>query len=207
MPAEAKEDKIPEHKIVLFGSGSVGKSAFIFQYMENVFVESYDPTLEDSYRKETQIDGKSVILDIMDTAGQEELVSLRDQYIRTSDGFIVVYSIDNKQTFGVVSDFVNRILRTRNADPSPGIPIIIVGNKCDLEDRREISKTEGEEIANKFGIPFYEASAKTRYNIEEIFIAISRLISKWHWNDVVDSQAKKPKENRVEKKKGCCEIL
>lgn len=207
MPAEATDDAIPEHKIVLFGAGSVGKSAFIFQYMENVFVESYDPTLEDSYRKETQIDGKSVILDIMDTAGQEELFSLRDQYIRTSDGFIIVYSIENKQTFGVVGDFITRILRTRNTDPQPGLPIILVGNKCDLEENREISKTEGEEIANKFGIPFYEASAKTRYNIEEIFIAISRLISKWDWAELGDAEEKKPKDHRTERKSKCCVIL
>ncbi|EFC48819.1 ras family small GTPase [Naegleria gruberi] len=170
-----KEKSKEEVKIVVFGSGGVGKSALIVQ-IQNVFVEHYDPTLEDSYRKDAIIDKKEVILDILDTAGQEEFHTLRDQYIRQGEGYIIVYSITNRSSFEEAYQFIDHILQTKGLEESEysnaknSIAIILVANKSDLESDRAVTKEESTELCQRFGgIQFYEASAKTRMNVEEIF--------------------------------------
>ena len=82
-----------ECKIVLLGSGAVGKSSLTVQFVQGVFVEKYDPTIEDSYRKQIEVDGMACILEILDTAGTEQFASMRDLYIKNGQGFIFVYSI------------------------------------------------------------------------------------------------------------------
>merc|ERR1712048_925904 len=82
-----------EYKITVLGSGGVGKSALTIRLITGTYEANYDPTIEDSYRKQVQIDGKPALLDILDTAGQEEYAALQDQWIREGDGFLIVYSI------------------------------------------------------------------------------------------------------------------
>ncbi len=120
---------------------------------------------------------KPIVLDILDTAGQEEFHSLRDQYIRQGDGYIIVYSVTNRQTFDEVVQFLEQIVESKELeDTTPEhlaaeIPIVLVGNKCDLEKERQITFEEGQQLADKYGkIQFYEASAKTRKNVHEIFL-------------------------------------
>ena len=88
-----------EYKIVVLGSGGVGKSALTVQFVQGIFVEKYDPTIEDSYRKQVEVDGQQCMLEILDTAGTEQFASMRDLYIKNGQGFIVAYSITNHQTF------------------------------------------------------------------------------------------------------------
>lgn len=87
------------YRLVVLGDGGVGKTALTIQLCLNHFVESYDPTIEDSYRKQVVIDEEPCILEVLDTAGQEEYTALRDQWIRDGEGFVLVYSIAQRSTF------------------------------------------------------------------------------------------------------------
>eukprot|EP00761_Pharyngomonas_kirbyi_P010184 gb/GECH01010202.1/.p1 GENE.gb/GECH01010202.1/~~gb/GECH01010202.1/.p1 ORF type:complete len:197 (+),score=35.17 gb/GECH01010202.1/:1-591(+) len=182
MPQRNEEDE--EIKLVVFGSGGVGKSALIVQFIQGVFVEQYDPTLEDSYRKECEQDGHKLILDILDTAGQEEFKTLREQYIRQGDGYMVVYSITNRDSFEEVELFIEQIIQSRDLDDTPSsksqhhpkLPIVLVGNKADLDQQRKVPTEEGEELARKYGIKFFESSAKSRLHVEDTFHAVARIV-------------------------------
>jgi len=152
-------------KLVVLGEGGVGKSALTIQFTQNQFIKDYDPTIENSYRKQITVDGKPSMLDILDTAGQEEYSVMRDQYIRTGMGFLIVYSIANRDSFESMDDFYQQILRVKDTV----YPMVLVGNKADLEDQRKVQTWEGEALAKKWGCRFYETSAKTKQNIDTVF--------------------------------------
>jgi len=160
-------------KLCCLGDGGVGKTSITIQLCSNHFVEMYDPTIEDSYRKQMVIDDEACMLEILDTAGQEELTALRDQWIRGAEGFIIVYSITSRTSFDQVTQFMHQILRVHDVE---NMPMVIVGNKCDLEEVREVSSHEGRELAKTTRASFLEASAKTRQNIEEIFGVVVRSV-------------------------------
>ena len=138
-------------------------------------MEEYDPTIEDSYRKQVVIDGHTCLLEILDTAGQEEFTALRDQWIRECEGFIIIYSIISSLSFHQVEVFKRQVVRVKDKE---NLPMMLVGNKCDLEDEREVSFAEGTALAEKLGCQFKEASAKTRVNVEEAFYDLVRAIRK-----------------------------
>ena len=105
-----------ENKIVVLGGGGVGKSALTIRLVTDNFLEEYDPTIEDSYRKQVSIDNTVALLDILDTAGQEEFASMQDQWIREGKGFLLVYTITSQQSFDEMKTFYKNILRTKDAD-------------------------------------------------------------------------------------------
>eukprot|EP01111_Echinosteliopsis_oligospora_P001901 TRINITY_DN1278_c0_g1_i1.p1 TRINITY_DN1278_c0_g1~~TRINITY_DN1278_c0_g1_i1.p1 ORF type:complete len:195 (-),score=47.34 TRINITY_DN1278_c0_g1_i1:132-716(-) len=153
-------------KLVLVGSGGVGKSCLTIQFIAQRFVDEYDPTLEDSYRKQTTVEGDEYVLDIYDTAGQEDFSAVRDQYMRTGHGFLCVYSITYAQSFREVSKLHSHILKVKDLDQ---VPFVLVGNKCDLVEYREVPKADGETLAKKINCKFMEASAKDRINVDQSF--------------------------------------
>jgi len=167
------------YKIVLLGDGGVGKSCLTIQLTQNQFVNEYDPTIENSYRKVINVDSEPCVMDILDTAGQEEYRVLQDQYIHRGEGFMILYSITSKHSFDLVSKFHHKIHVVK--DEEEYFPMVIVGSKCDLEDSREVSTEEGKELAKKFRCPFFETSAKVRTNVEESFIEVVREIKKRRW--------------------------
>eukprot|EP00486_Rosalina_sp_Unknown_P016042 CAMPEP_0201593352 /NCGR_PEP_ID=MMETSP0190_2-20130828/190982_1 /ASSEMBLY_ACC=CAM_ASM_000263 /TAXON_ID=37353 /ORGANISM="Rosalina sp." /LENGTH=147 /DNA_ID=CAMNT_0048052503 /DNA_START=21 /DNA_END=461 /DNA_ORIENTATION=+ len=136
-----------EYKIVVLGGGGVGKSALTIRLVTDNFLEEYDPTIEDSYCKQVPVDGIPALLDILDTAGQEEFSSMQDQWMREGQGFLLVYSITNAQTFDEVELLREKILRTKDCDPAH-IPIVLVGNKCDLENDRQVPKEKGQALCD-----------------------------------------------------------
>lgn len=91
----------------------------------------------DSYRKQCDIDDETALLDVLDTAGQEEYSAMREQYMRTGEGFLLVYSITSRQSFEEITTFQQQILRVKDKDY---FPMVVVGNKCDLEGEREVSR-------------------------------------------------------------------
>lgn len=163
-----------EYKLVVVGGGGVGKSALTIQLIQSQFVDEYDPTIEDSYRKQYNIDDEQVLLDILDTAGQEEYSAMREQYMRTGEGFLLVYSIDSKSSLDELTSFYEQIQRVKEIE---NVPVLIVGNKCDLENERQVSYEEGELLAKSFNnCKFMETSAKQRINVEEAFYELVRSI-------------------------------
>uniref|UniRef100_A0A8B9K7N0 RAS like proto-oncogene B n=1 Tax=Astyanax mexicanus TaxID=7994 RepID=A0A8B9K7N0_ASTMX len=93
------------HKVIMVGSGGVGKSALTLQFMYDEFVEDYEPTKADSYRKKVVLDGDEVQIDILDTAGQEDYAAIRDNYFRSGEGFLLVFSITEQESFSATSEF------------------------------------------------------------------------------------------------------
>uniref|UniRef100_A0AAQ4Q3A1 GTPase KRas n=1 Tax=Gasterosteus aculeatus aculeatus TaxID=481459 RepID=A0AAQ4Q3A1_GASAC len=147
-----------EYKLVVVGAGGVGKSALTIQLIQNHFVDEYDPTIEDSYRKQVVIDGETCLLDILDTAGQEEYSAMRDQYMRTGEGFLCVFAINNTKSFEDIHQYREQIKRVKDSDD---VPMVLVGNKCDLP-ARTVDTRQAQELARSYGIPYIETSAKTR---------------------------------------------
>lgn len=149
----------------MLGEGGVGKTAFSVRLFWDKFVVEYDPTIEDAYKKEYKIDNKEIVIEIIDTAGQEEYSSaLQDKFIRSGEGFLCVYSITSMQTFKKIKDLRERITWTLDND---NVPMVLIGNKSDLEEQREVSREQGEALAKEFKCPFFEASAKNAVNVAD----------------------------------------
>jgi len=187
------------YKLVLVGLGGVGKSCLTIQFISQRFIEDYDPTLEDSYRKHVTVDEDECLLDIYDTAGQEDFSAVRDQYMRTGDGFLCVYSVTHYASFMEVSSLHDHILRVKDSEE---VPFVLVGNKCDLEPSREVSKEKGQELANKLRCKFLESSAKDRLNVSESFYELVRAIKKYRINHQPKAVAE-PTASATKKKGGC----
>merc|ERR1712000_239266 len=111
-----KMSNTTEYKMVVVGDGAVGKSSLTVQLISHHFMEFYDPTIEDSYRKQTHIDEELALLDILDTAGQDEYSAMRDQYMRTGQGFMLVYDITSRATFNNLAAFAEQISRVKDAN-------------------------------------------------------------------------------------------
>ncbi|XP_046406006.1 ras-related protein Rap1 [Ischnura elegans] len=178
-----------EYKIVVLGSGGVGKSALTVQFVQGIFVEKYDPTIEDSYRKQVEVDGQQCMLEILDTAGTEQFTAMRDLYMKNGQGFVLVYSITAQSTFNDLQDLREQILRVKDTDD---VPMVLVGNKCDLEDERVVGKDQGVTLARMFSCAFMETSAKAKINVNDIFYDLVRQINK-----------KSPEKKLKTKKKAC----
>ncbi|EHB11220.1 Ras-related protein M-Ras [Heterocephalus glaber] len=253
-------DNLPTYKLVVVGDGGVGKSALTIQFFQKIFVPDYDPTIEDSYLKHTEIDNQWAILDgkprppalipvisgahrsaesrdleeetldsglavtrreegdwrslyleplsalkalpvwpgvfsfrahvaaaqqgegeessvkqeVLDTAGQEEFSAMREQYMRTGDGFLIVYSVTDKASFEHVDRFHQLILRVKDRE---SFPMILVANKVDLMHLRKITREQGKEMATKHNIPYIETSAKDPpLNVDKAFHDLVRVI-------------------------------
>ncbi|KAJ6235558.1 ras-like protein rasb [Anaeramoeba flamelloides] len=162
-------------KLVVVGGGGVGKSALTIQFVQSHFIEEYDPTIEDAYRRQVKIDDETHLLDILDTAGQEEYSAMRDSYMRSGEAFLIVYSVTDRNSFDEIATFHEQITRVKDSDD---VPIIIVGNKSDLENQRQISRGEGQDLAKTYGCPFFETSAKYRINVDEVFFETVREINR-----------------------------
>ncbi|KAK2106820.1 Ras- protein Rap-1A [Saguinus oedipus] len=209
-----------EYKLVVLGSGGVGKSALTVQFVQGIFVEKYDPTIEDSYRKQVEVDCQQCMLEILDTAGTKEIVytwaaeqftAMRDLYMKNGQGFALVYSITAQSTFNDLQDLREQILRVKDTEDRlfslsvedleaiyhrpdrARVPMILVGNKCDLEDERVVGKEQGQNLARQWcNCAFLESSAKSKINVNEIFYDLVRQINR-----------KTPVEKKKPKKKSC----
>jgi len=186
--------RMREYKIVVLGSGGVGKSALTVQFVQGIFVEKYDPTIEDSYRKQVEVDGQQCMLEILDTAGTEQFTAMRDLYMKNGQGFVLVYSITAQSTFNDLQDLREQILRVKDTDD---VPMVLVGNKCDLEDERVVGKDQGLNLARQFSnCAFMETSAKAKIGVNDIFYDLVRQINK----RVPSKASSSSKRSRC----GCC---
>eukprot|EP00761_Pharyngomonas_kirbyi_P012870 gb/GECH01012897.1/.p1 GENE.gb/GECH01012897.1/~~gb/GECH01012897.1/.p1 ORF type:complete len:191 (+),score=55.73 gb/GECH01012897.1/:1-573(+) len=177
------------YKLAVCGPGGVGKSCITIQYIQNKFVEVWDPTIEDSYRKQTKIDEKVVRLDILDTAGQDEYKALRDEYMRMGDGFLIVFDLTNEKTFEETSGFRNQIIRAKD---DPSAPMLVCGNKCDLESERAVKQEKAKSVTDEWNVQYLETSAFKRINIDEAFSELVRRVRN-HKGSSPDNQPTKKK--------------
>ncbi|ODV85912.1 hypothetical protein CANARDRAFT_185919, partial [[Candida] arabinofermentans NRRL YB-2248] len=166
-----------EYRLVVVGPPVVGKSALTIRLTQQEFANEYDPTIEDSYRFQTTVDGIEASLDILDTAGQEEYSSMRDLYMKTGEGFLLVFSLTDRNTFEEISTFYNQIMRVKGELVSFA-PMILVGNKCDLIDERQVSKEEAIDLASRLDCAYIETSAKDAINITQAFHDLVKIIMK-----------------------------
>lgn len=164
------------YKLVVVGGGGVGKSAVTIQFIQSYFVTDYDPTIEDSYTKQCVIDDIPAKLDILDTAGQEEFSAMREQYMRSGEGFLLVFSLTDHSSFDEIPKFQKQILRVKDRDE---FPMLMVGNKSDLDHERRVSLEEAQHVSRTLGIPYIECSAKLRINVDQAFHELVRIVRKF----------------------------
>ena len=196
------EDK--QYKIVMLGSGAVGKSAITVQMVSGHFLSSYDPTIEDSYRTTININNQDIILNILDTAGQEEFYALRDQYMRSGDGYIIVFSITSITSFLEVNAIKEQLNIILDADNNTLIPIILVGNKCDLEEFRQVQSSDAQRLADEWRVKYFETSAKNKTNINRIFEELVYLIEA---NNQTNNQNTSNQKERLKYNHNCCVLF
>ncbi|KAK1798647.1 hypothetical protein P4O66_006661 [Electrophorus voltai] len=139
---------------------------------------------------------------VLDTAGQEEFGAMREQYMRTGEGFLLVFSVTDRGSFEEIYKFQRQILRVKDRDE---FPMILVGNKADLELQRQVSQEEGQQLARQLKVTYMEASAKIRMNVDQAFHELVRVIRKFQEQECPPS----PEPTRKEKDKiGChCVIV
>ena len=164
------ENAIPL-KIAVLGQTMVGKSALTFRFINNKFPTEHDTTIEDAYSIPAKIDDTQCLLEILDTAGQDDYQTMLDTWINSADGFILVYSIDNKESFDTTKVRYERIMKLKSDQKTA---IVIAGNKCDLEENRKVSREEAENFCNTNNISFLETSALKTINVKETFLCVAR---------------------------------
>ncbi len=172
---KSKSKEILKLKIAVIGKSLVGKSAITNVFVTSKFISEYDATIEDKYTIERFISNYPCSIDILDTAGQDDYYTLIDNWINSSEGFILVFSITDRESFDICKSRYERIKLNKGNKFS----IILAGNKSDMKDNRIVSIDEAKELAESWGTEYIECSAKNMINIEEIFINLSvKLLNK-----------------------------
>jgi len=173
-----KDDAEKIIRLCILGSGAVGKSALTMRYTTDIFRDFYDPTIEDAYRKEIEIDGKPVTLDILDTAGQEDFISLRSAWYRMKDGFLLVFSLNDENSLKELKKFRDQITDfysdLYNKDKVP--PMLLVGNKADLSQEPSVWEKANEKVEEWGMLGLIKTSAKTNLNVHAAFANTVRAV-------------------------------
>jgi len=172
---EAPQVSDLEYNITVLGAGGVGKSSLTIRLITDKFMEDYDPTIEDSYSKTLDVDGDAAHINILDTAGQDEYSGLAENWMRQGDGFVLCYSITSMPSFEKLNGLHSLLLRAKD---STKVPLVLVGNKCDLESQRQVKKSDAEALVTSWGCKWLETSAKSSINNAEVFIECVREMRK-----------------------------
>lgn len=189
-------------RLVVVGIGGVGKSALTLFFMYDEFVQDYEPTRVDSYRKRIICNGEEVNLHILDTAGQEEYAGMRDSFYRNSEGFCLVFDVTDRQSFDSIPDFIEHILRVKQSEK---VPILICGNKIDLAANRKVTVEEIENLCNRYHVPYFETSAKTNINVEKAFLTLAQHVYSLKVSPRDQHQGAQP--DKTGRRKRRCRIL
>ena len=162
-------DKGKPITVVMLGGGATGKSSITVQLVSGHFLSIYDPTIEDSYRTSILIDGEQVVFEIIDTAGQEEYIALRDSYIRQGDAYVCVCSLISKISLIELNTYLDQIKNINDVENFDEIAVVIAANKCDLKEQIEIPDADLEALSNDKKIEYIKTSAKTKVNINLLY--------------------------------------
>ena len=196
-------------KVLLIGNSSVGKSSLLLRFVDNQWNDLFVPTIGVDFKIRTmEIDNKNVKLQIWDTAGQERFKNITASYYRGAHGIFVVYDISDTESFKNINNWLIEIEKNANKN----VYKILVGNKCDLEDKRTVSYQQGKELAETYGMQFIETSAKSNTNVDEAFQLLGREVMKMSLNDKEKNFGnknkmkldKKTEDIVFQQKQGCC---
>ena len=193
------EDSDIVFKILMLGDSEVGKSCFLMRYSDNVFVENYITTIGLDYKLKTiKLDsGKIIKVQLWDTAGQDKYRTIAKNYYKGSHGILLLYDTTKMSSFENIREWIQDIRQ----EVCPKSIIFLIGNKIDLTEQRKIAKEQGEELAEEFKIPFFEASAKSGENVDEVFKALYEKIIE-AYGDL--EKEKGTKLNKKKQNKGKC---
>ena len=160
-----------EYKIIILGMSEVGKTCLLINYFDKKFKENNISTIGIDFKtKFFKFDENKVKINYVDTAGQERFHAISSNYLKNANGILLVYAVNSRASFSLLEDWMKEVKNHANQNFS----IIILGNKCDVEDR-EVTLEEGENFAKKINSKVYEVSAKTGYNVAEAFDEIARM--------------------------------
>ncbi|PVF97007.1 ras-domain-containing protein [Serendipita vermifera] len=164
-PEQQPSGNIRSFSVVILGAGGTQKSALTLRYMKGYFHEAYDPTIEESYRRKVNLDGETCLLEVLDTAGAEQFVSLNDLYIKAGRGFILVFSLTDSSTLREIESLREQILRIKG----DRVPIVLVGTHAEKIEERQITKEELHTRSIAWGVPVYETSVNKNWHVSDPF--------------------------------------
>ena len=204
------EDISPNMKIIVVGNGKVGKTTLTIKFVKNIYTSEYKKTLGVDFlrtKKYVKPIDREVEYFIWDTAGQEAFQAITRTYYKGAAGALLVYDITRRDTFTHVTKWLEEV----KSNSSKSICIILIGNKKDLEDKRQVTYEEGENFAKENGLMFLETSAKTAYNVVEAFnLSAQAILNNMSKNGVDPNTVKSGVKlgldtpNNQQGKNGCC---
>ena len=168
-----QQDKKPSVKIAVIGKGVVGTSSLTYRFINYNAPTEHDPTIEDRYKSNTNIDGTLYEVEILDTAGEDDYQNMMDMWISFGEGFLLVFAINDKESFEVIKSKKERVIKGKH---NPNVPMLLVGNKQDLASERQVQYKEAKDVADSWNIEYIETSAKTNFNCKEAFERLAKKI-------------------------------
>ena len=163
--------------VSVLGTGGVGKSALTLRFVRDFFVQDWDPTIEDAYRKPVDVDNETCLLDILDTAGQDDFESLRPSWMINKDGYVFVFSLEQPQSLDELNPFLEL---HQQLNEGRRVPIVLVANKKDVASQdaqtQADARERGMKMAVELGAKYIETSAKTGENVQEVFETFVRQV-------------------------------
>lgn len=158
-------------KLLLIGDSGVGKTSILFKFSEDTFSPAFISTIGIDFKIRTiEVDGKKIKLQVWDTAGQERFRTITTAYYRGAMGIMLVYDVSNMRSYESMINWIRNIEMHATQD----VELMILGNKCDVADKRQVTREKGEQLALQHGVKFMETSAKANINIEEAFFTLAR---------------------------------
>lgn len=184
-------------KLLLIGDSGVGKSCLLLRFSDDSFTPSFITTIGIDFKIRTiELDGKKIKLQIWDTAGQERFRTITTAYYRGAMGILLVYDVTDDKSFANMTNWIRNI----EQHASENVNKILIGNKCDLADKRVIDYARGKAMADEYGIKFFETSAKNSVNVDDAFITLARDIKKRLIDSAEQQTQSDPNANNIKLK-------
>ena len=203
-----KKKKKKSFKVLLIGDTAVGKTSIILQYTKHIHPRSYISTigLDFAIHDQKLNNGKNVELRIYDTAGQEKFSSIVKNLYNTAQGLILVYDITSIKSFHNINNWLNYV----KENSKQNVKLILVGNKTDLEEKREVEINDANKLSNDFKIELFEISAKNNIGVDDVFIKMAEMLSYDNNNNIEEDNQNFQIDKEVfrnDPSKSCCYIF